>query len=311
MNRERLIDRLDASSEPWDIVVVGGGATGLGAAVDAAARGYRTLLLEQSDFAKATSSRSTKLVHGGVRYLEQLNFSLVSEALRERGLLYENAPHLVSNLGFVVPRFKWWEGPFYGVGLKLYDALAGSENLTPSRGLDREATIAAIPNVEQDGLQGGVMYHDAQFDDARMAMTLALTAADLWPGKGWNFVFGQASLRDRVGVWSLYRNGDPDKDKASYQLCLKRTIKTAVHETGHMFSILHCTAWECCMNGSNTREESDRHPLWFCPECNAKVCWATRVDPVPRYRKTVEVCKKLGFEEERAFYEKSLARLAE
>ena len=143
------------------------------------------------------------------------------------------------------------------------------------------------------------------------AAVLALTAADLWPGKGWNFVFGQASLRDRVGVWSLYRNGDPDKDKASYQLCLKRTIKTAVHETGHMFSILHCTAWECCMNGSNTREESDRHPLWFCPECNAKVCWATRVDPVPRYRKTVEVCKKLGFEEERAFYEKSLARLAE
>ena len=166
------------AGEPFDVVVIGGGATGLGIAVDSSSRGYRTLLLEAHDFAKGTSSRSTKLVHGGVRYLEQLNFSLVMEALRERGLLYENAPHLVSNLGFVVPRFKWWEGPFYGVGLKLYDALAGSENLTPSRGLDREATIAAIPNVEQDGLQGGVMYHDAQFDDARMAMTLALTAAD-------------------------------------------------------------------------------------------------------------------------------------
>ena len=155
MRREEMMARL--AGEPFDVVVIGGGATGLGIAVDSSSRGYRTLLLEAHDFAKGTSSRSTKLVHGGVRYLEQLNFSLVMEALRERGLLYENAPHLVSNLGFVVPRFKWWEGPFYGVGLKLYDALAGSENLTPSRGLDREATIAAIPNVERDGLQGGVI----------------------------------------------------------------------------------------------------------------------------------------------------------
>ena len=166
------------SGEPFDVVVVGGGASGLGIAVDASIRGYRTLLLEAHDFAQGTSSRSTKLVHGGVRYLEQLNFSLVMEALRERGLLYENAPHLVQNLGFVVPRYKWWEGPFYGVGLKLYDALAGKQNLSPSSGLDRDATIEAIPNVEQDELLGGVMYHDAQFDDARMAITLALTAAD-------------------------------------------------------------------------------------------------------------------------------------
>ena len=176
MNRDRMLNRI--AGEPFDVIVIGGGASGLGVAVDAASRGYRTLLLEAHDFAKGTSSRSTKLVHGGVRYLEQLNFSLVREALRERGLLYENAPHLVHNLGFVVPRFRWWEGPFYGVGLKLYDALAGEENLAPSRGLSREATIAAIPNVERDGLIGGVMYHDAQFDDARMAITLARTAAD-------------------------------------------------------------------------------------------------------------------------------------
>jgi glycerol-3-phosphate dehydrogenase len=176
VNRDRMMSRI--AGEPFDVIVIGGGASGLGVAVDAASRGYRTLLLEAHDFAKGTSSRSTKLVHGGVRYLEQLNFSLVREALRERGLLYENAPHLVHNLGFVVPRFRWWEGPFYGVGLKLYDALAGEENLAPSRGLSREATIAAIPNVERDGLIGGVMYHDAQFDDARMAITLARTAAD-------------------------------------------------------------------------------------------------------------------------------------
>ncbi|MGH0029017.1 MAG: FAD-dependent oxidoreductase [Myxococcota bacterium] len=176
MKRQEMRSRL--VGENFEVVVIGGGASGLGIAVDASSRGYRTLLLEAHDFAQGTSSRSTKLVHGGVRYLEQLNFSLVMEALRERGLLYENAPHLVHNLGFVVPRYKWWEGPFYGVGLKLYDALAGSQNLAPSRGLDFEQTVAAIPNVEQEDLLGGIMYHDAQFDDARMAVSLALTAAD-------------------------------------------------------------------------------------------------------------------------------------
>jgi glycerol-3-phosphate dehydrogenase len=176
VNRAEMLRRLEA--EPFDVLVIGGGATGLGIAVDAASRRYRTALLEAHDFAKGTSSRSTKLVHGGVRYLEQLNFSLVTEALRERGLLYRNAPHLVSDLGFVVPRYKWWEGPFYGIGLKLYDALAGKLNLSPSRGLDRSETIAAIPNVEREGLIGGTMYHDAQFDDARMAVALARTADD-------------------------------------------------------------------------------------------------------------------------------------
>ncbi len=176
MLRDEMLARLERES--FDVIVIGGGASGLGVAVDAASRGYRTLLLEAFDFAKGTSSRSTKLVHGGVRYLEQLNFSLVTEALRERGLLYRNAPHLVHNLGFVVPRYRWWQGPFYGIGLKLYDALAGDLNLAPSRGLDREQTIEAIPNVEQNDLLGGTMYHDAQFDDARMAIHLALTAAD-------------------------------------------------------------------------------------------------------------------------------------
>jgi predicted Zn-dependent protease/phosphatidylglycerophosphate synthase len=116
------------------------------------------------------------------------------------------------------------------------------------------------------------------------AVSIAFTTCDLWPGPGWNFVFGQASLHERVGVWSLYRNGDPEEGPAAFRLCLLRTLKTAVHEVGHMFSIQHCTAYECGMCGSNHREESDRRPLWFCPECQAKVCWATGADPATRYR---------------------------
>jgi len=178
VNRAALLARL-ADREPWDILVIGGGATGLGTAVEAAARGYRTLLAEAHDFAKGTSSRSTKLVHGGVRYLRQGNIGLVFEALKERGRLLANAPHLVRNLSFVVPRYDWWEGPFYGAGLKLYDLLAGSLGLGPSRLLSRAETLAEIPTVEPAGLRGGVIYHDAQFDDARLALTLARTCADL------------------------------------------------------------------------------------------------------------------------------------
>ena len=152
--RDHMVDRL--RNETFDVLVVGGGATGLGVAVDAASRGYRTALVEAEDFAKATSSRSTKLVHGGVRYLEQLDISLVTEALRERGLLYQNAPHIVRNLPFIVPQYKWWEGPFYGAGLKAYDLLAGRLNLAPSRLMSARDVIGEIPNVEQNGLRGGI-----------------------------------------------------------------------------------------------------------------------------------------------------------
>ncbi|MDD5712134.1 MAG: FAD-dependent oxidoreductase, partial [Smithellaceae bacterium] len=129
MNRMKRIEKITGSPMIWDFIIVGGGATGLGVAVDAASRGYKTLLLEQHDFSKGTSSRSTKLIHGGVRYLQQGNVSLVLEALRERGLLLHNAPHLVSNQAFIVPNYDWWEGPFYGVGLKLDDMLAGKLGL--------------------------------------------------------------------------------------------------------------------------------------------------------------------------------------
>lgn len=174
--RDDMIARL--RDETFDVLVVGGGATGLGVAVDAASRGFRTALVEAADFAKGTSSRSTKLVHGGVRYLEQLDISLVTEALRERGLLYRNAPHIVRNLPFIVPQYKWWEGPFYGAGLKAYDLLAGRMNLAPSRMLSAAQVVEEIPNVERQDLKGGVRYHDGQFDDARLAISLALTAAD-------------------------------------------------------------------------------------------------------------------------------------
>ena len=137
------------------------------------------------------------------------------------------------------------------------------------------------------------------------AAYLAFTASDLWPGKGWNFVFGQASLRQRVGVWSIYRNGDPGISAAAFRLCLLRTMKTATHETGHMFSMLHCTAWECNMCGSNNRQESDRRPLALCPQCLSKVCWATQTSPLPRFSALGAFCKKHGLKTEAQFYEKS------
>lgn len=179
MNREHAVAQIQAAERPWDFIIVGGGATGLGAAVDAVARGYRALLLEQHDFAKGTSSRSTKLVHGGVRYLKQGNVTLVLEALKERGRLYRNAPHLVHNQAFVIPIYHWWDGPFYGVGMKVYDRLAGSLGLSPSRTLSRDETIERIPTVETDGLLRGVVYHDGQFDDSRLAIDLARTVDEL------------------------------------------------------------------------------------------------------------------------------------
>ncbi len=179
MKRSISLDRAQNSETIFDVVVIGGGASGLGAAVDAAARGHSVALFEQADFAKGTSSRSTKLVHGGVRYLQQGNISLVLEALRERGRLTQNAPHLVHSQSFVIPNYSWWEGPFYGIGMKVYDQLAGKLGLSPSRHLSRKETVELIPTVEQNKLVGGVVYHDGQFDDSRLAVNLAQTAEEL------------------------------------------------------------------------------------------------------------------------------------
>ena len=181
MNRpdmlQRIHDRLE-SGDPWDLIVIGGGATGVGIALDAASRGHDTLLLEQSDLGKGTSSRSTKLVHGGVRYLQQGNVPLVMEALKERGILRKNAPHLVTDLPFVVPNYRWWEAPFYGVGMRVYDVLAGKYGFGKSRNLSVAETVERIPTIETDGLRGGVVYHDGQFDDARLLIHLAMTAEE-------------------------------------------------------------------------------------------------------------------------------------
>ena len=179
MQREYLASKLKQNLDKiWDIVVIGGGATGLGTAVDAASRGYSTVLLEQSDFAKGTSSRSTKLVHGGVRYLAQGDISLVLEALHERGLLRQNAPHLVKNQAFIIPSYDWWAGPFYNIGMKVYDMMAGKLGLGPSEKISKEETLAAIPNLNENQLNGGVIYYDGQFDDARLAINLAQTAVE-------------------------------------------------------------------------------------------------------------------------------------
>jgi glycerol-3-phosphate dehydrogenase len=176
LQRDASLKRIAERREPWDIAVIGGGSTGVGIAVDAASRGYSVVLLEQHDFGKGTSSRSTKLVHGGVRYLQQGNISLVMEALKERGLLLRNAPHLVHDMQFIVPNYAWWEAPFYGIGMKVYDLLAGKYGFGPSQILSRDDVLALIPTLAQDGLRGGVKYHDGQFDDARLLIDLATTA---------------------------------------------------------------------------------------------------------------------------------------
>jgi glycerol-3-phosphate dehydrogenase len=198
MNRDNSMAMLEGSrAEPFDFLIIGGGATGLGAAVEASARGHRVALVEGHDFAKGTSSRSTKLVHGGVRYLAQGNIGLVRDALRERGRLRRNAAHLVRDLEFVIPAYDWWAGPYYGVGLKLYDVLAGKLNLGTSKLISKQNALERIPTLETSGLQGGVVYFDGQFDDARLAVTLALTASD----RG-------AALANHAPVVRLLHDGD-------------------------------------------------------------------------------------------------------
>lgn len=162
----------------WDMIIIGGGATGLGTAVDAASRGLAVLLLEQADFAKGTSSRATKLVHGGVRYLAQGDIGLVREALHERGLLLKNAPHLVKNESFIIPNYSWFDGIFYTIGLTIYDLLAGKLGFGRARHISKEETIQRLPGIEDKGLHGGVVYHDGQFDDSRLAVNLAQTALE-------------------------------------------------------------------------------------------------------------------------------------
>ncbi len=225
MNRETLKKKAIKRQEPFDFLIIGGGATGVGAAIDAASRGHSVLLLEGSDFGKGTSSRSTKLVHGGVRYLQKGDIPLVMGALKERGIMRRNAPHLVSDLAFVVPNYTWWEAPFYGIGMKVYDALAGRYGFGRSKLLSSEETVAKIPTIATEGLRGGVEYFDGQFDDARMLVNMAQTAVE----QG-------ALLLNYVRVVGLSRNSEDFVDG----------VEALDQETGetHAFEarvVLNCT----------------------------------------------------------------------
>ncbi len=226
MDRSKILARVRARTQPWDIVVIGGGATGVGCALDAASRGLDVLLLEQHDFGKGTSSRSTKLVHGGVRYLRQGNISLVREALRERGMLLKNAPHVVHKQEFVVPCYSLWQKLFFGAGLKIYDLLAGKFSLGRSSILSRDETLQMLPNVNKDKLAGGILYADGQFDDTRLLIDMAVTASK----QG-------AALLNYASVLSLTKDADGKVNGVEFEDVLSGEkfaikAKTVINATG-------------------------------------------------------------------------------
>ncbi|WP_418602153.1 FAD-dependent oxidoreductase [Hwangdonia sp.] len=224
-DRPTLIRQLQTSSH-WDVIIIGGGATGLGIALDSATRGFKTLLLEQVDFAKGTSSRSTKLVHGGVRYLAQGNIDLVKEALYERGLMLKNASHLVSNQSFIIPNYTHWDMLKYTIGLKLYDFLAGKLSFGKSIGINKRKTILRLSTLKSDKLKGSVVYHDGQFDDARLAINIAQTAIE----KG-------ATLLNHFKVEKLLKNNDGlvngvEATDAETNLTYALNAKVVINATG-------------------------------------------------------------------------------
>jgi glycerol-3-phosphate dehydrogenase len=223
-DRNKFIARIEEQAN-WDVIIIGGGATGLGTAVDAASRGYKTLLLEQSDFAKGTSSRSTKLVHGGVRYLAQGDVALVYEALHERGLLLKNAPHLVKDQEFIIPCYSWFSKIKYLIGLKLYDLLAGKSGFKASSLLSANEVLSAIPGLKRGALKGGVSYSDGQFDDARLALNLAQTASE-YGGVLLNYM-KVTGLTKNNGVVDGVSVADMESGKA-----LRLQAKVVVNATG-------------------------------------------------------------------------------
>ncbi len=206
MNRAEMFNRVKMREKKWDFIIIGGGATGVGCAVDAASRGFDVLLLEQNDFGKGTSSRSTKLVHGGVRYLAQGNVSLVFEALKERGILFQNAPHLVKKQAFIVPCYSFWQKFFYGTGLKIYNLLAGKYNFGKSKIISKKKTTEQLPNINQKNLRGGVLYFDGQFDDTRLLINLVSTAAEQ-----------KATVLNYARVFALTKNAENKVDGVNFQ----------------------------------------------------------------------------------------------
>lgn len=229
IGRAEILRRLVEQTEPWDVLVIGGGSSGLGAAVEAASRGYRTALVERFDFAKGTSSRSTKLVHGGVRYLEQMNVTLVLDALRERGHMLRNAPHLVHDLSFVVPAFSYLTLPYYGFGLKVYERLSGRLSFGTSKLLSREKALEMLPGIANEGLKGGVLYHDGQFDDARYIVALLRTFQELG-GTAINYVQATGLLQrggKTVGIRVRDVEEETGKEKTRFELQAKVVVNAA------------------------------------------------------------------------------------
>lgn len=224
-SRETLLKQVDDNPD-WDVIIIGGGATGLGVALDSVTRGFKTLLLEQSDFAKGTSSRSTKLVHGGVRYLAQGNIDLVKEALYERGLMLKNASHLVKNQSFIIPNYNWWDTILYTVGLKVYDLLAGKLSFGSSIRISKKKTSKRLSTIQTNHLKGGVVYHDGQFDDARLAVNIAQTCIE----QG-------ATVLNHFKVFKLLKNEDGKvsgviaKDEES-GVNYQRNAKVVINATG-------------------------------------------------------------------------------
>ena len=239
MKREEILNRVRKHKKAWDIIIIGGGASGVGCAVDATSRGFDVLLLEQSDFGKGTSSRSTKLIHGGVRYLEQGNISLVREALKEREILKQNAPHLIKNQRFIIPCYSSWQKLYYGTGLKVYDLLAAKNSFGKSRLLSKRETLKKLPNLNKNRLKGGILYFDGQFNDTRLLIDLIKTASE-----------NMAATLNYAKVVSLSKN---EENKIN-------GVKFEDTETGEVFSakakvVINATGAFC----DSIRELSDKY----------------------------------------------------
>ncbi len=206
MHRDTILHQIEKNSQGYDFIIIGGGATGTGIVLEAASRGYSALLLEKSDFTKSTSSKSTKLLHGGVRYLAQGDVALVREACVERGRLLRNAPHLTKNQSFVIPTLGWWDELKYTIGLKMYDLLAGTYSLGSSKRISKKKTIEKIPTIKPELITAGVVYHDGQFDDSRMAVNVLQTAVELG-----------AHVVNYAAVTALHKSADGKVDGVTFQ----------------------------------------------------------------------------------------------
>ena len=240
----------------------------------------------------------------GQNYLQYVRSRPVTPKGKRRTIYVQPLGNFTPTQREIIDSTAEFMGIYFGLPVKIRKDLpleiipAAARRKHPSWGMDQILTTYVLQSVLRPRLPNDATAY------------IALTTSDLWPGEGWNYLFGQASLNHRVGVWSVYRNGDPEASDEAFRLCLLRTVKTATHETSHMFSMHHCIQYECNMCGCNNRAESDRRPLALCPHCLAKLCWATKADPNKRFRRLAAFCKQHGLKEEQEFYEKSLGAMS-